>query len=149
MVVEAAAKCQSQQIIKAVQVAFTFCEAAGAGQGALMEPSDLYCNCFWDCGVGVGVEGCFGDASTEVAAAGVERCGIAGDGGGGIAFAVGVLRCAEAGVGVEAGFAKALGFLCHSFNLAAEMRSLTKSLGASGTLSSRASYLICLAVRVS
>jgi hypothetical protein len=68
---------------------------------------------------------------------------MAGDGGGGIEFAVGVLRaggCEGAIMGVEAGFAKALGFLCHSLNFAGEMRSLTMSDVGSETLSSRASY---------
>lgn len=44
-------------------------------------------------------------------------------------------------IGVAAGFAKALGFRCHSRNLADDIRSLTISVVGSGTLSSRASYL--------
>jgi hypothetical protein len=91
----------------------------------------------------VGVGGGFGEASTEADAFGVERVGMAGDGGGGIEFAVGVLRvggCEGATMGVEAGFAKALGFLCNSLSLAGDMRSLTMSVVGSDTLSSRASY---------
>ena len=62
----------------------------------------------------MGVEGSRGEASTDADATGVERWGIAGDGGGGIEFAVGVLRagvCVTAIEGVVAGFANALGFL--------------------------------------
>lgn len=85
-------------------------------------------------------------------AAGVERGGIAGEGGGGIEFAVGVLRaggCAGAIMGVDAGFANALGFLWNSRNFAGDMRSLTINVVGSGTLSSRASYLDCRVVLVS
>jgi hypothetical protein len=120
----------------------TCCEAAGVGQGASNEPSGLYCHCLF-AAIGVGVEGGFGEASTDVGTVGVEREGMAGDGGGGIEFAVGVLRagvCESVIMGVEAGFAKALGFLCHSLNLAGDMRSLTMRDVGSDTLSSRASY---------
>ena len=99
--------------------------------------------------MGVGVEIDRGEASMGTEATGVEREGIAGEGGGGIAFAMGVPRagvCVGAIMGVEAGFAKALGFLCNSFSFAGDMRSLTMSVEDSGTLSSRASYLICRAV---
>jgi len=93
--------------------------------------------------VGVGVEGGFGEASTDVGTVGVEREGMAGDGGGGIEFAVGVPRvggCESVIMGVPAGFTKALGFLTHSLNFAGVMRSLTISDVGSDTLSSRASY---------
>jgi hypothetical protein len=93
--------------------------------------------------VGVGVGGGFGEASTDAGSVGVERGGMAGDGGGGIEFAVGVLRvggCESVIMGAEAGFAKALGFLCHSLSFAGDMRSLTMSDVGSDTLSSRASY---------
>ena len=93
--------------------------------------------------VGVGVLGWRGDASTDAGAAGVEREGKAGDGGGGIEFAVGVFRAgvdAGAIIGVEAGFANAFGFACHSLSLAEDMRSLTINEVGSDTLSSRASY---------
>jgi len=92
--------------------------------------------------VGVGVVGGRGEASD--AAAGVERGGIAGDGGGGIEFAVGVLRagvCEGAIMGVEAGFANAFGFARNSRSFAGDMRSLTMKEVGSVTLSSRASYL--------
>ena len=75
---------------------------------------------------------------------------MAGDGGGGIEFAVGVLRagvCAGAIIGAGAGFANALGFLSHSLNFAGDMRSLTTSVVGSETLSSRASYLSDLDAR--
>jgi hypothetical protein len=127
----------------------TCCEAGGAGQGASIEPSGLYCRCSFEA-VGVGVVGGWGDASTDAGAAGVEREGKAGDGGGGIEFAVGVFRagvCDGAIIGVEAGFANAFGFACHSFNLAGDMRSLTMSVVGSDTLSSRASYLSDLDAR--
>jgi hypothetical protein len=91
----------------------------------------------------VGVVDGRGDASTDAAAAGVEREGRAGDGGGGIEFAVGVFRAGfddGAIIGVEAGFANALGFACHSLSLADDIRSLTISEAGSDTLSSRASY---------
>lgn len=100
--------------------------------------------------MGVGVEGGRGEASTDAGGAGVEREGRAGDGGGGIEFAEGVFRagvCAGAIMGVEAGFAKAFGFACHSFNFADDMRSLTMSEVGSDTLSSRVSYLSDRAVR--
>ena len=89
----------------------------------------------------MGVVGGRGEASD--AAAGVERGGMAGDGGGGIELAVGVLRagvCEGAIMGVEAGFANALGFLCNSRSFAGDMRSLTINVVGSVTLSSRASY---------
>lgn len=129
----------------------TCCETGGAGQGASIEPSGLYCRCSFEA-VGVGVVGGRGDASTDGGAVGVEREGKAGDGdgGGGIEFAVGVFRagvCDGAIIGVEAGFANAFGLACHSFNLADEMRSLTMSEVDSDTLSSRVSYLSDLDVR--
>jgi hypothetical protein len=80
----------------------------------------------------------------DAGAPGVERGGIAGEGGGGIEFATGVpLAGGGAGaiMGVEAGFAKALGLRCKSRNLDGEIRSLTIMVVGSGTLSSRASYL--------
>jgi hypothetical protein len=64
-------------------------------------------------------------------------------------FAPGVLLeggCTGATMGVEAGFANALGFRCNSFNFADDIRSLTMRVVGSGTLSSRASYLIDLDV---
>jgi hypothetical protein len=92
----------------------------------------------------MGVAGGRGEASADAGTPDVERGGMAGEGGGGIEFAVGVLRaggCEGAIMGVEAGFANDLGFFCHSLSLAGEMRSLTMSDEGSVTLSSRASYL--------
>lgn len=75
---------------------------------------------------------------------------MAGEGGGGIDFVVGVFRdgvCAGAIMGVDAGFKNAFGFRCHSLSFAGAMRSFTMKVVASGTLSSRASYRICRDVR--
>jgi hypothetical protein len=109
-----------------------------------MEPFVRYCHCFFGLD-GVGVAGGRGEASVDAGTPGVDRGGMAGEGGGGIEFAVGVPRaggCEGAIIGVEAGFENALGFLCHSLNLAGDIRSLTMSDdGGSVTLSSRASYL--------
>jgi hypothetical protein len=91
----------------------------------------------------VGVAGGRGEASPEAEAPGVVGCGIAGEGGGGIELATGVFLaggCTGAIIGVEAGFANALGFRCHSRNLADDIRSLTMRVLGSGMLSSRASY---------
>jgi hypothetical protein len=96
------------------------------------------------------VTGRRGEGSVDVGATGVERCGIAGEGGGGMALAPGVLL--EGGwpgaiIGVEAGFANALGFRWNSRSFADDIRSLTIMVVGSGTLSSRASYRSDLDVR--
>jgi hypothetical protein len=112
------------------------------GHAASSEPSSLYCNCF-GCGFGVGVDGGRGEAS------GLELGAMAGEGGGGMEL-LGVPRAGRvvgAIIGVEAGFAKALGFLWNSRSFAEEMRSLTIIVVGSGTLSSRASYLCALVER--
>lgn len=121
----------------------TVCDGDGAGHGASSEPSALYCNCF-GCGFGVGVEGGRGEASE-----GFELGAIAGEGGGGMEL-LGVPRAGKvvgAIIGVDAGFAKALGFRWNSRSFAEEMRSLTIIVVGSGTLSSRASYLCALVER--
>lgn len=85
-----------------------------------------------------------GEASTDACAPGVERGGIAGEGGGGIELATGVFLgggSAGAIIGADAVFAKALGFRCNSRNLAGGIWSLMIIEVCSGTLSSRASYL--------
>ena len=92
------------------------------------------------------MEGGLGEASEGLAL--VAR---AGEGGGGIELATGVPRAGKvvgAIIGVDAGFANALGFLCHSLSFADEIRSLTINVD-SGTLSSRASYLCALVERAS
>jgi hypothetical protein len=91
----------------------------------------------------VGVAGGRGEASADAGLPGVALVGIAGEGGGGIELAPGVFlegACTDAIIGVEAGFAKALGFRCHSRSFAGDIRSLTMRVVGSGTLSSRASY---------
>ena len=90
------------------------------------------------------------EAGRGEASAGFELGAIAGEGGGGMEFAPGVPRAGKdvrAIIGVDAGFANARGFLCHSLSFAEDMRSLTMRVVGSDTLSSRASYLWALVER--
>ena len=91
----------------------------------------------------------FGEASTDNAdGPGVERLATAGEGGGGIELRAGVDVGAASGVDTD--FWNAFGSFAHSRSLAELMRSLTMRLaGSAETLSSRASFLLCLDGRTS